>query len=307
MSGQWPPEWEDTGDVLPAGADQPDAEASPRLAEVSAYLASVPAPALPDSIGARISAALAAEAATRTAGRNHGELSPAGGTTEANGAASPGTPSESLTPESPALAPRPAGRAPARARVRRRLRLPKASTGLGLLVACLLFAGFGWVVSRGSSQSSSSAAAGAAAAPAASSSSAAGSSGSGAESAPKASGSAGSSAIRPGVAPLAPVNPGAAPLFTVIESGTAYQHAALARQARAREASVAGAARFTPTSQLIGCVLHFTGGTLPRLVDRASYQGTDAYVIASSSRVWVVGLGCTAAKPELVVSVPLAG
>jgi len=48
-------------------------------------------------------------------------------------------------------------------------------------------------------------------------------------------------------------------------------------------------------------------GALIRLVDRATYRGEPAYVIASSTRAWVVGLGCTAAKTELVVSVALAG
>ena len=63
----------------------------------------------------------------------------------------------------------------------------------------------------------------------------------------------------------------------------------------------------TSSAALRGCVLHLTGGVAPRLVDRATYQGEPAYVIASSTRVWVVGLGCTAAKTELVVSVALAG
>jgi hypothetical protein len=50
-----------------------------------------------------------------------------------------------------------------------------------------------------------------------------------------------------------------------------------------------------------------TGDVPPRLVDRATYQGEPAYVIASSTRVWVVRLGCTAAKTELIVSAALAG
>jgi hypothetical protein len=58
---------------------------------------------------------------------------------------------------------------------------------------------------------------------------------------------------------------------------------------------------------LRGCVLRLTDGTLPRLVDRATYQGKAAYIIAGPTRVWVVGLGCTAAKTELITSVPLAG
>jgi hypothetical protein len=62
-----------------------------------------------------------------------------------------------------------------------------------------------------------------------------------------------------------------------------------------------------PTARLRACVLKVTGGVLPEVVDRATYQGTPAYVIASSSRVWVVGLGCTAARPQVIVSVPLAG
>ena len=62
-----------------------------------------------------------------------------------------------------------------------------------------------------------------------------------------------------------------------------------------------------PSQALQGCVLHLTGGMVPRLVDQATYQGQPAYVIASSTHVWVVGLGCTAAKTELVESVPLAG
>jgi hypothetical protein len=54
-------------------------------------------------------------------------------------------------------------------------------------------------------------------------------------------------------------------------------------------------------------VAYFTNGAPPRLVDRATYNGLPAYVIASSTHVWVVGLGCTAANPQLVTSVPLAG
>jgi hypothetical protein len=62
-----------------------------------------------------------------------------------------------------------------------------------------------------------------------------------------------------------------------------------------------------PSAALRGCVSNLTGGQSPRLVDQATYQGSPAYIIATSSRAWVVGLGCTAADPELVTSVPLAG
>jgi hypothetical protein len=70
MSGDWPPEWDDPEEEFPSGAEQQDTTGSAemgdaRLAEVTAYLASVPAPALPDAVAARISAALAAEATAR--------------------------------------------------------------------------------------------------------------------------------------------------------------------------------------------------------------------------------------------------
>src|SRR6185437_9930109 len=65
MSGQWPPEWDDPEEEFPQGADQPDAAAEARLSEVSAYLASVPAPAMPEAVEARISAPLAVEAVAR--------------------------------------------------------------------------------------------------------------------------------------------------------------------------------------------------------------------------------------------------
>jgi hypothetical protein len=57
---------------------------------------------------------------------------------------------------------------------------------------------------------------------------------------------------------------------------------------------------------LRSCVLHLTRGVPPRLVDRATYQGTPAYVIATGSRVWVVGLGCTATNPHQITSASLA-
>jgi hypothetical protein len=111
--------------------------------------------------------------------------------------------------------------------------------------------------------------------------------------------------------------------FAVTVSGTRYQQGTLAAQVRGKLAAGGGKSTFAgtvpaasasaalsaggPTQALRGCVLHFTDGAAPRLVDRATYNGEQAYVIASSTQVWVVGLGCTAAKPELITSVPLAG
>jgi hypothetical protein len=123
--------------------------------------------------------------------------------------------------------------------------------------------------------------------------------------------------------------------FTVIESGTHYAAATLRTQVRAElnaekydavipvpsasasagatrvpssgvnsAASSAGAS-FDPGQPLISCVLAVTGGARPSLVERAFYQGKSAYVIAVPSKVWVVGLGCTASNPKLITSVPL--
>jgi hypothetical protein len=285
MSGQWPPEWEDQEEESSAAADQLDTEAEARLSEVAAYLASVPVPVLPDAVETRINAALAAEAAG-----------------------------------SHALGP-----APARARVSRhsvsrhsgggrsrRDFLRRPVVAVGSLVVCLLLAGLGFTLTLGSTPQTES---GSAAPGTAGSSFAAGSS------------SAGSRAA--GIAPAAsaaesgPEYAGAASSFLVTASGTRYQRASLSEQVRTRltakgaagspGASIpaAGASSTStgagPTAALSGCVLHLTGDVPPRLVDRATYQGEPAYVIASSTRVWVVGLGCTAAKTELIVSVALAG
>jgi hypothetical protein len=290
MSGQWPPDWEDQEEESSAAADQLDTEAEARLSEVAAYLASVPVPVLPDAVETRINAALAAEAAGSRA----------------------------------------LGPAPARARVRRhsvrrhgvrrhggggrsrRDFLRRPVVAVGSLVVCLLLAGLGFTLALGSTPQteSSSAASGTAG-----SSFAAG------------SGSAGSRAA--GIAPAAsaaesgPKYAGAASSFLVTASGTRYQRASLSEQVRTRLSAkgaagspgasipAAGASSTStgagPTPALSGCVLHLTGDVPPRLVDRATYQGEPAYVIASSTRVWVVGLGCTAAKTELIVSAALAG
>jgi hypothetical protein len=292
MSGHWPPEWEDPGEELPEQADQLDAAAEARLSEVAAFLASVPVPALPDAVEARISAALTSEAATRA-----GEATPADG-------------SRNLGP------------APDRARVRRPRRGGGTRRGFrvrpqvmgGTLVTCLLLVVLGFALSHaGSSSSSSSAASGSAAGPA---------------EAPSAAASSSSAAAGPAVPGPQHAGPGSS--FVVSMSGTRYQHATLAEQVRTRLPAKGGQGTYgttvpapgqtvpaasasasstavVPGAALKGCVFHLTGGVLPRLVDRATYQGEPAYIIAGPSRVWVVGLGCTAAKTELVTSVPLAG
>jgi hypothetical protein len=324
MSGQWPPEWDDPDDSTEE-AGRPDAETEAGLSEVAAFLASLPAPVMPGSVEARIGAALAVEAAARS-----GIATPASGDAKGNGTAT----SDGTTKPDGAAGARVLGPAPARARVRRRemrkvfeprrqrdMREVLGKFVIGPLAVFLLVGIIALGLSRGgsssSSSSSSSSANSAAAAPqAASAASSASASGSG----PGKSGSAAGAA-----APVPSVSAAASEAdFTVTQTGTSYQRATLAQQARAQVLAArarasdsttapssptfsVSTANSAPTAQLHACVLAVTGGVPPKLVDRATYQGTPAYVIATSSHVWVVGLGCTAARPQVLASVPLAG
>ena len=348
MSGQWPPGWDDPDDV-PVPADQQDAEAGTGLSEVAAYLASVPAPVMPGGVEARISAALAVEAAARS-----GIVAPAGGAAKGDGVTQPDEP---VTSDG-AVGARVLGPAHARARVRRRgvsgrrrereiskiykpgrprdAREVLGKFVIGPLAVCLLVVIIALGLSHGGSSSSSSAggnlginaprAAGAdSSAPASGNGLGKSSAGSGAVSAAPAS-----SAAAPAASASAPAIVSAAG-FRVIQTGTSYQRATLAQQAQAQvraaqaresgptavpsatssssaASTVPGAIRtYTPGAQLRACVLAVTGGVPPEVVDRATYQGTPAYIIASASHVWVVGLGCTAATPQVIASEPLAG
>jgi len=277
------------------------ASVSEQLGEVSSVLASVPALTLPDAFESRITAALAAEAATRatTAAAEH-----------ASGAGS----ADRV----------PAHRRPRSARSRGRqlsLRFHPAM-GAALVVVCLI-AGFGYLVTRSSSSSSSSSFA--LSEPAASSSAEA----------------SGKAAAEPSAVPSAPasVEEGARKAanghevpFTVVMSGRHYAAAGLAaqvqgelRQVHALQNGPGGSTASAvpspastsvysagipdgtaPPSALIGCVQHLTGNAPLDLVERASYQGRHVYVIATATRAWVVGLGCTAGNSEVIATVTLS-
>jgi hypothetical protein len=332
MSGQWPPEWDDPDDNVPWTAGNPDAEAEAGLSEVAAYLASVPAPLMPGSVEARITAALAVEAAARA-----GLAAPAAGTAKAEGKAQ-----EEGAAGPRVLVPDPSrARAQARAQARvlrrgargqrdRRKVLGQFVLGPLAVILLLVVAGFG--LSRiGSSSSSSSMSA--VAGPAAASSAPASSSAASGGSKYAAAGSSGTSASAPRAAtPATPAAAGTSAGFVVSATGTRYQQATLAQQAQAQlratpalssltpsaapsasasssaASSSSGTARTSaPSPQLRACVLQVTGGVLPRLVDQATYQGTPVYVIVSSNHVWVVGLGCTATRQQVIASLPLAG
>jgi hypothetical protein len=190
----------------------------------------------------------------------------------------------------------------------------------------LVIAGFAVVFSQfgGSATSSSGPDSGAAGSPYAAASAAAGAGTSGAHSAES---SRGYNQSRPQFEPTQSGGNGQNADFVVTQSGTGYQGATLASQVREQlsavtpgppaasstlpstpaSASASGPAQVAPSAQLAGCVSGLTGGVTPRLVDRASYDGTPAYIVAVSSRVWVVRLGCTAADPQEITSVSLTG
>ena len=310
MSGQWPPGADDHDDVAPGEADEQGTDAAARLSAVSAFLATVPAPVLPPDVEARISAAIAAESAARAAAAANGTSGTAAATTRDAGPApddqglAAGRRAGDSPPAGGAAGSRTLSRAPRRARVRRPGRVFRLSGALAAV--CLVLAGFGFLLSHSPGSSSSSSAASAAGSAAGPASSAGGpDAGSRSPSGTQRIAAAGPEAPRPAASATGE------PPFTVTASGTAYRQAALAGQVRSvlvSRAAGGGTGKTPggpPSAGLLGCVLRLTGA--PTLVDRATYQGTPAYVIASKSRVWVVGRGCTASTPGVVVSVPLTG
>jgi len=261
------------------------ASASEQLDAVGSVLASVPAPVMPDEVEHRIAAALAAEATAR------------------QGAASSAEPRRHA---------RPSG---ASGSSRRHVRRPRRFRPVMTLVpaaACLLLAGFGYLLSNLGGPSGPSGAVSAASASSAASA---------AQAAPAlpAEGSATAGSVPGALAPAAGLEPykGARAGFVVTASGTSYRRATLSVQVRhqmavqaanrSAEGQMAADGGSAPSPSLAGCVLRLTQNVPPSLVDRATYQGKPAYVIAVQARAWVVGLGCTASNPELITSIPLPG
>lgn len=259
------------------------ASVNDQLAAVTTVLASAPEPAMPDAVESRIIAALATEAALVTETPHDTE-------------AARGTAAKRDT------ALRPVGgdgggsrRRPGGGRSGPGNRWLRPAVLASAAAACLVLFGGVYGIAHLSSGSSSSSAA----------SSAAGTAAAGSESSPLAGAQAPGTHTR-----LEPADSGQTAAFTVTASGTDYQSATLARQVRAQLArpaktAVPPAAEAAPSAQLSACVLHLTGQMRPSLVDRATYQGKPAYVIAVTNWAWVVGTGCTASNPELIASVGL--
>src|SRR5215472_14337773 len=254
-----------------------------RLDAVGSVLASVPAPAVPDEVERRIAAALAAEATAR------------------QGAAPSAEPRRHARPSGASGSGRRRGRRPRRFR-------PVMT--LVPAVACLLLAGFGYLLSNLGGSSGPSGAVSAASASSAPSA---------AQAAPRlpAEGSGAAGSVPGAFSSANGLEPayGAQAGFVVIASGTSYQRATLGAQVRhqmavqaanrSAEGQPAAGGGSAPSPSLAGCVRRLTG-VPPSLVDRATYQGKPAYVIAVPARAWVVGLGCTTGNSELITSIPLA-
>ena len=261
------------------------ASVNDQLAAVTAVLASAPEPAMPDAVESRIIAALATEAALVTETPHDTEA--AHGT-----AAKRDTALRPVGGDGGGTRRRPGGRSGRSGPGNRWLRPAVLASAAA---ACLVLVGGVYGIAHLSSGSSSSSAA----------SSAAGTAAAGSESSPLAGAQAPGTHTR-----LEPADSGQAAAFAVTASGTNYQPATLAQQVRAQLArpaktAASAAAEAAPSAQLSACVLHLTGQMRPSLVDRATYQGKPAYVIAVPNWAWVVGTGCTASNPELIASVGL--
>jgi Putative zinc-finger len=280
------------------------------LAAVSTFLASVPAPPMPEDVTARIEAALAAEAASR--------------------AASPAVPA--------ARGPVPA--APGRDGVTRRaaVRNPKILPGgwlrspvtlrvaAGAAVAVVVLGG-GFAAIRLAGSSGPSATSGSSAAE-----------GSGASAGSGAAGATtqGPNAAAPAAAPAPRLTyqaGGRARPFTVLTSSADLGPGNLAQEVgrlirgertgpqqgtkaspgpSAQRSALSGTPGFAP-AKLEACVTRVADGGQVRLVQTGRYQGQQAVIIAVSPagggpvRIWVVGAGCSATSSDVIAQMALPG
>ena len=252
-----------------------------RLSAVSVLLAAVPSPAMPESVTARLSSALAEEAAARSG--------PA------------------------ALPARPTGRRafnhdPERGRGvrsrtawRSRLRGPVAARAFAAAAAACVLAAGGYTVTQLTTHGATPPRAGG-----------------GVHLTPGYG--PGSHAPKGGLTTPAPTHtvnapPGTVlPSFTVIRSGTDFRAAQLAAQIQSALADTgrAGTEHVSSTVEE-DCVYRITGGTRPTLVDEARYDGQPATVIALApnaaqlGQAWVVGPRCSADTNDTLMHVQLSG
>lgn len=262
------------------------ASVSERLSQVSAALASIPAPAMPGDVEIRIASALAAEAARRTPaaavadpaadGANAAALSPVA----SSGARRSVVTSSSPAGSSPATAPR---------RAWRKTRRPSYRTsGLALVTAAaslvLAFAGY-WLSGPGSQATPAVASGGSANA-----------------------GRSGPAGAVPGAHRLSPsLRPALGPVstFVIVVAATDFHMPTFQAQVREQLAAPASPSRESPSRSLVACVMHLTGGARPELVEEARYDSRPAYVIAVPNHAWAIARPCTG-SPAVLSSVSLA-
>jgi hypothetical protein len=238
-----------------------------QLAGVSALLASVPAPALPDHVARRLDTVLAAEvAAAGAAGNHHPERAGRDGAGE------------------PA--------APRRPRGNRGFRLP-ALRVLAPAAALVLLAAGVFGLSRLSASSTSSSAA----------SSAEGSAAQATVGARSGSGRANPSARSPveGAAP----GPQRLTNFSVVTRQVSLTRAGLRQQVeRALAVTPAASAERLPSPRIRACVQNLAGNAALIRVQSASYEGQPATLIAvrtsSGGEAWIAGKNCSATTRDVL-------
>jgi hypothetical protein len=261
------------------------ARLSAGLTEISALLAAVPSPAMPESVTRQLQATLTREAAERSAPVTAPAQATSGGGSDRV------LPFRSGSP-----------------RGRQGFTGPVAARAFAAAAAACVVAAGGYTVAQltsgGSSPSSGHNQAGAVAS-------------SGASSRPAAlpfigltpaHGSGGANVLS----------------FKVIDSGIDYQPATLSAQITAElgHAVALGPARSSgakflhaPSTQQYACVMDVTGDIEPAMVDSARYNGSPATIIALAhvgnqvSQAWVVGPSCSADNPDILtyVKLPTAG
>ena len=241
-----------------------------KLAGVSALLASVPAPPMPDSVAQRLETVLAAEVARKNYAER-GEVD---------------RPGESGAHDRPAA--------------RRGFRLATWRVLAPVGAAAVLLAGGGYGLSRiiggSGSPQSFSAAAGTA------SSAAAGGTAKGLSQAPLPSASAINGAA------LAPRRKGSLVYLPVKTSHTDFTHAQLKQQVKAELLAPVGTTHAAPT-QTRGCVQSVAGNASVIRVVSASFEGRPALIIVarqgSGDLVWVVPSDCSAASHHVLARTSL--
>ena len=274
------------------------ARLSAGLTEIAALLASVPSPAMPESVTRQLQATLTREAAERSA------------RVTAPAQASSGKADRVLPFRSDPARAGTARAGTARGNTvggRRGLTGPVAARVFAAAAAACVVAAGGYTLAQLTSG---------------------GSAPSGQPQAGQAAGSGASS--RPAALPFIGLTPtlgsGRANTlsFKVINSGIEYQSATLSSQIKAELGHVAalGPARSSgakflhaPSIQQYACVMDVTGDIEPAMVDSARYNGSPATIIALAhvgnqlGQAWVVGPSCSADNPDILkhVTLPTSG